>query len=804
MEAVLRDLRLAIRALRRTPAFTVVAIVTLALGVGANATVFSVLDAMLLRPLRIVDPDRVFFIEMTGGQFTHSIPDYRDLRSRNSTFADLAAYRITSMALQNGRGAERVWGYLATANYFELLGVRPVLGRFYTPAEDAAPGAAPFAVLSYDSWQRRFGGNPRVIGTAVRINDLPYTVLGVMPRGFYGTEVFYRPDVWLPMSMQSRVESDNWLDDRHSYNSFLIGRTKPTVSSTQATADLDRIGRGLATEQGAPTPSTGYRLVRPGLLGNLGRAPIAAFLAGLMTLAGLVLLAASANLGSLLASRMLDRYREIAIRLAIGASRGTVIRATVIEILVLAAAGGAAGTLVAEFILVALSAWQLPLGLPAQFDVTPTAGVIAFSALVTLAAGLLSAFVPARHAWHTDPVRLVGTPVVSRLSGWQLRDVLLATQVALCCVLVLASVVSIRNLRAALTASIGFSVTNVSVAGFDLSAAGYSPREGARFKQRALDAARALPGVSDAAFTSRLPLTVERSSAQVFPSDVAPADPRGFDALVYEVSPGLLPLLRVPFAAGRDIAVTDDLTREHVAIVNRTFARRVLRTEDAIQMRFRTGAGRLVRVVGLVEDGKYESLSESPKPVMFRPAAQSYSSSTVLLVRSSLPPAVASRELERIVSTLDPRVPLLVRGGLDEIVAGVFLPARAAGVVMTSFGVLALMLAIVGVYGLAAYSVRSRHREIGIRMAIGARPREALTFVLGRTAAVLGIGSAAGIAAGIAGAPLLQQITYHASARDPFIVVAVAAVMASIGLAAAWVPARRAVALDPADALRDA
>jgi hypothetical protein len=371
-------------------------------------------------------------------------------------------------------------------------------------------------------------------------------------------------------------------------------------------------------------------------------------------------------------------------------------------------------------------------------------------------------------------------------------------------VLVLASVVSIRNLRAALTAPIGFTATDVSVAGFDLAAAGYGPREGSQFKRRALDAARALPGVSAAAFTSVLPLTVERSSSQVFPSDVEPTDPRGFDALVYEVSPGLLPLLRVPFVGGRDIAATDDLSREHVAVVNRTFARRVLRTEDAIQMRFRTGVGRIVRVVGLVEDGKYESLSESPKPVMFRPAAQSYSSSTVLLVRSSQRPAVMTRELERIVNGLDPRVPLLTRGSLDDVVAGVFLPARAAGVVMTAFGVLALVLALVGVYGLAAYSVRARSREIGIRMAIGARPREALTFVLGRTAAVLGIGSAAGIAAGIAAAPLLQQITYHASARDPLIIVVVATVMALIGLGAAWVPARRTVALDPAHTLRDA
>ncbi|HLG56100.1 MAG TPA: ABC transporter permease [Vicinamibacterales bacterium] len=804
MSSVITDIKHACRTLRRSPGFTAIAIVTLALGVGANATVFSVLDALLLRPLPIAKADQVFFVEMASGQISHSIPDYRDLLARNSTFSDMAAYRITPMALQNGQGSERVWGYLATGNYFELLGIQPALGRFFTRDEDRLPGAAPFAVISYDRWQRTFGGNPTIVGTTVRLNDVPYTVVGVAPRGFQGTEVFYRPDLWVPMSMQPQIESTPWLDNRNTWNSFLAGRLRTGVTAAQATANLNVVAEGLAAEHPVSHRGLRYRLVPPGLLGNMGRGPVSAFMVGLMTLAGLVLLAACANLGSLLGSRMIDRYREIAIRLAVGGTRLSVIRYVFIEIVLLAVAGGAAGYVVANAILYSLSQWRLPLILPVQLDVTPSLAGVAFAAAVTLGTGLLCAAAPARHAWRTDPARLVGTSALPTAFGWQIRDLVLAAQVALCCVLVFASVVSIRNLLAAFDVPIGFSTNQIAVASFDLSAAGYSPREGLRFQQRSRDAAAALPGVTAAAFSSAVPLTIDRSSSTVYPSDLSADATRGFDALVYGVSPGFLLLFQARFAAGRDFTAADDINHEHVAVVNRTFARRVLLTEDAINMRFRTGAGRMVRVVGLVEDGKYGSLAEAPQAAMFRPAAQSYSSTTALLVRSSLPAAVLARELEGIVTRLDRRVPILSRGSLSDTIAVAFLPARAAGVALGAFGVLALLLAVVGVYGLAAYSVSARAREIGIRVAIGARPPQALRFVLGRTAMLLGMGSIAGIIAGVAAAPLLGQIAYHASARDPLIISLVAVAMAMVGLGAAWVPARRVLKLDPAQTLRDA
>ena len=797
------DLRFAFRALRKSPSFTAIALVTLALGIGANATIFSVVEALLLRPLPIASPGQVFFLETTGGGVTQSMPDYRDLKAGTSAFADLAAYRITPMAVQSDAGAERVWGYLATGNYFDMLGVRPALGRFFTAQDDGATGASPATVLTYESWQRRFGGDPGIVGSTVRINNLPYTVLGVAPRGFQGTEIFYRPDVWIPMSMQPQIEARNWLDNRNTQNVFIVGRLRDGLAPEAGVADLNNIAGRLADAYPDSFKGVRFQLVPPGLLGNMGRTPMRGFMLGVMVLAGLVLLAGCANLGTLLSSRMVDRFRDIAIRLAIGGSRLDVLRYVFAEIAVLALVGGAAGYALALVLLRLLSNWQLPLALPVQFDVTPDLTVIVFTTAATLVTATIAALVPARQAWRMDPARLVGTSPALALFGWRLRDALLAAQVALCCVVIAASVVSIRSLDAALKVSVGFDTNGVTAIGLDLSAAGYSAQDGLGFQRRALTAIAALPGVTAAAFTSSLPLTVDRSTSTVWPTDVDPATARRVEALVYEVSPQILEVMGTPLIAGRAFTENDRFQSEPVAIVNRTFARQILLTEDAINMRFQSGAGRAVRVVGLVDDGKYGSLVEAPQPVMFRPVAQSYSSTMVLLVRSSRSGPLLQREAERIVTGLDPRVPLLSRGSLAGAIAVAFLPAQAAGVALTAFGFLAALLAVIGVYGLANYSVSARTKDIGIRVAIGARPLQAVRSVLARTSVLLGTGALIGMALSVAGAPLLRSIMFHASARDPLVVVLVAVLMTAIGLGAVWAPARRALAVDPARTLRD-
>ena len=801
--SVIADIRFAVRSLRKSPSLTAIALITLALGIGANATVFSVLEAILLRPLPIAAPGQVFFLETTDGGITQSVPDYRDLKTRVSTFSDLAGYRISPMALQSDAGAQHVWGYLATGNYFELLGVRPALGRLFAAADDGAPGASPVAVLSFDSWQRRFGGDPSIVGRAVRINNLPYTVLGVAPQGFQGTEIFYRPDVWIPMAMQPQIEARSWLDIRNTRNLFLVGRLRDGITAAQGIADLNSVANALAPIYPDSFKGVGFQLVPPGLLGSMGRAPLRAFMLGLMFLSGLVLLAGCANLGSLLSSRMVDRFREIAIRLAIGGSRADVLRYVFTEIALLSAIGGAAGYVLAVALLHILSGWQLPLAFPVQFDVEPDLIVIAFTTVATTGTAMIAALAPLRQAWRTNPARLVASSSAPVAFGWRLRDIFLAAQVALCCVVISASVVSIRSLNAALNVPIGFNTDGVVAIGLDVSSAGYTPQDGLRFQQRAIDAVSTLPGVTAAGFTSALPLTLERSTATVIPADVDPAAARRIEALVYEVSLQILEVLEMPVVSGRTFTVNDRFQSEAVAIVNRAFARQVLLTEDAVNMRFRTLAGRLVRVVGVVDDGKYGSLVEAPQPAMFRPVAQSYSSSMVLLARSSRAVASLQRDIERILTALDPRVPLLSRGSLADAIAVAFLPARAAGVALTAFGVLAVLLAIIGVYGLATYSVTTRTRDIGIRVAIGARPLQAVQSVLTRTSALLATGALIGIALSVAGAPLLRSVMFHASARDPLVILLVGIVMAAIGLSAVWAPARRALNVDPARTLRE-
>lgn len=803
------DLASAYRSLRKSPSFTAIAILTLALGIGINATVFSILDAVLLRPLPVAEPDRLFFIEREtrdqGPYPSHSFPDYLDFK-KGTHAIDVAAYRIAAMGLQTGAGADRAWGYLVTGNYFEVLDLRPVVGRFFTPNEDTARGASPYTVLSFETWQRRFGGRPDIAGTTIRINDLPYTILGVAPQGFRGTEVAFRPELWVPMSMQPQIEGRSWLDERNSLNVWILGRLSPRVSREQATASLNTIAHSIAETYPRSHKDLEVGLASLGFVGSTGRTPVAAFMGGVMALAGLVLLATCANLANLMASRVMDRLREVAIRLALGATRARVARQLLVEALVLSIAGGIAGFALAAVVLQALTRWQLPLAVPVQFEVIPHAPAFIFSGLVTCLVAVAASITPVRRAWRTQPARLTGAAGAPDRIGarWSSRDLLLAAQVVLCAILVTASAVSLQNLRAALAMPLGLDRTAVSTTAFDLALAGYTRSEGEQFQQRALERVKALRGIEAAAYASSLPLTLDQSTTIAYPEsgDIRPE--QAVSSHVYQVSPGYFDVLRTRLVSGRDFTAEDTRDRPAVAVVNQTFARRVMGTTDPVGRRFRTGPTRFVQVVGVVEDGKYDALSDAPTPVLFQSSAQAYNSTTVLVARSNLPAGAVARQIATMVSELDGRVPLLFQGSASDAIAVAFLPAQIAGVALTAFGVLAIVLALLGIYGLAAYSVSARSREIGIRIAVGARRHHVVRFVVGRTAMLLGFGSIVGLSLSIAASQFLSAIMYHASAAEPAIIVAAVLSMTLVGLVASWIPARRALAVDPARTLRNA
>jgi predicted permease len=802
------DLRHAFRNLRKSPSFTAIAILTLALGIGMNATVFSILDAVLLRPLPVAEPDRLFFLQRESRDQSpypsHSFPDYLDFKS-GTTAIDVAAYRIAAMGLQTGAGADRAWGYLATGNYFQVLDLRPAVGRFFTPEEDTARGASPYAVLSYEAWQRRFAGSPDVAGTPIRINGLPYTILGVAPRGFHGTEVAFRPELWVPMAMQPQIEGRSWLDERNTLNVWIMGRLAPRVSREQATARLNTIARSISEAYPRSHKGLEVGLAPMGFVGSTGRAPVAAFMSGVMALAGLVLFAACANLANLMASRVIDRLREVAIRLALGATRARVARQLLVEAMLLSIAGGVAGLVLAIVVLQALTRWQLPLSVPVQFEVTPHAPAFIFAGLVTCLVAVAASIAPVRRAWRTQPARLTGAAGAPDRLGrrWSSRDLLLAAQVVLCAILVTASAVSLQNLRTALAMPLGFDRTGVSTTAFDLALVGYTRSEGEQFQQRALDRVKALQGIQAAAYANSLPLTIDQSTTIAYPENGDIRPEQAVSAHVYQVSPGYFEVLGTRLLSGRDFTAEDTRDRPAVAVVNQTFARRVMGTTDPIGRRFRTGPMRFVQVVGVVEDGKYEALSDAPEPALFQPSTQAYNSTTVLVARSNVPETDVARQMATIVSELDSRVPLLSQGSATDAIAIAFLPAQVAGVALTAFGVLAIVLALLGIYGLAAYSVSARTREIGIRIAIGARRQHVVRFALGRTAVLLGGGSIVGLLTSVAASRILGAIMYHASAAEPAIVVATVLSMTIVGLVASWIPTRRALAVDPVRTLRD-
>jgi predicted permease len=799
-----QDLRYAVRTLLRAPGFTAVAVLSLALGIGANTAVFGVMDALVLKPLPVKDPERLAFVEPT----THSYPTYRDLRDRNVTFSGLFAYRVAPVGLGNGEATARVWGYLASGNYFDVLGVEPVIGRLFHAADDGAPGASAYAVLSYQCWRSRFNGDPTIAGRTIYLNNRPYTLLGVAPAGFHGTEQFYWPDVWVPMAMQPEIEQASWLESRGTRDCMVAGRLKDGVTPAQAEANLRAIAADLARAYPDTDSGARVRLAKLGLVGETLRRPLEAFVLGVILLSGLVLLAACANLASLVAARGADRGFELAVRVSIGAARGRIVRQLATESLALALAGGAAGCALAAAILRGL-AGITSAEVPIHVDAQASGAVFLFGLGAALFSALLFGIAPVRQAFRANANGALRAGRSGMGAGhgrtWPVREILLAGQVALCCVLVTASFVAVIGARRAFEMPIGIEPHSVAVTGFDLGLAKYKESAGLAMQRRALDAASRIPGVITAAFGDAFPLGISQSKNGVYRPDET--DFRGERAIMtsrFNVSPGYFAALGVRLVEGRDFSWHDDAKAPPVAVVNRTFARQVIGTEHAVGRHYLAfGSPKTqVEVIGVVDDGKYVTLAEDPKPALFRPALQQYNGTTYLFARSPRPALSVAREMEGAVRALDRNLPQASVGPLENLLDLAYLQSRAAAWCLSAFGVLAVMLAITGIYGLSAYTVSRRVREIGIRVAIGAQPGQVLRAVLGRMGTIVAVGASIGIAGGLICSTVLAHVVERAAPRDPIVLGSVAATMLLAALLSAWGPARRAIAIDPAQSLR--
>jgi predicted permease len=804
----LEDLRYAIRQLRKSTGFTIAAVVTLAMAIGANAVVFSVLNGLILRPLDVPQAESLYLLENAGDKVTaESYPDYLDLRDRNHSFAGLTGYGITQVSLNAGDGPSLIWGVESSTNFFDVLGIHPYLGRFFHDSDDHGPNSAPFIVLSYDYWHIHFHDDRGVVGRVVQLNQHPFTIIGVAPPKFRGTIVFVSPEFFVPLLHHEQVDGMNDLGDRGArWILMTVGHLKPGVSVAAAVADLNSIGSYLQKTYPKDERPGGFQLARPNLLGDQFAPGVQAFIAGLMLLAGLILLAACANLGSLFAARSADRSKEIALRLSLGSSRKRILRALFSEAVLLSLIGGAVGLWAAVAFLHWFSDWQ-PFGnFPVHTPVSPDASVYVLSLLLSLASGFLFGAVPVRQVLRTDPYQVIkvgsSAAVGKKIT---VRDVLLAVQIALCAVLVTSSLVAVRGLAHAMHSHFGFEPHNSMLVGADLHMAGYSRDQVPAMQRHMLDAVSAIPGVESVGLSDGLLLN-NQSTSSIFrdqATDLRPVNAALADVYMYHISPEYLRAEGTTLLSGRGFTWHDDKDSPPVGIVNAEFARRIFGSvENAIGGYYKLPDGTRVEVVGVAENGKYATLSEEPRPAMFLPILQYPSSSAWLVVRSSRNPEQLGAALRSTFDRIDRGLPIILETRLDEINGALF-PPQVASVALGVLGGMGGMLAVTGIFGMAAYSISKRLRELGIRVALGAQRKQILKAALGRAFRLLAFGSAAGLILGLLATRVLSDIVYQATPRDPVVLAGVVLAMGLLGLIATWIPARRALSIDPMILLRE-
>ena len=809
-ESLGQDLRFAVRMLRKSPSFTAVAVLTLALTIGANTVVFAALNAFILKPLAVPRPENLYSIHRAKDDSANqSYLDYVDLRDRNQSFEDLAGFDILQAGLEAGDETSGTWVLAVTGNYFDALGIQPHRGRLFHAADERGPNSVPYIVLSHACWHARFHEDPGVVGRVVRVNKQPFTVLGVTPPRFHGTLLFFAPEFFVPIVDKEQLWGSSEMDRRNQRTMLFMtfGHLKPGVTPKQATADLDAISLALEKTYPNDHQHQPLKLERPSLYGEFLGGPMRAFLTALMLMSALILLAACANLGSLFAARAADRSRELALRLALGAGRGRVLRQLFTEAVVVSLLGGALGLAGSYVLLRGLATWQPFPRFPLNLPVAPDATLGLAALLLAVASGLLFGAVPVRQVLRTDPYTVLKSGPASgvgrRLSA---RDVLLVAQIAICALLVTSSFVAVRGLVRSMQGPYGFETQGRMLATAELQMAGYSGDARLPMQRRMIDAMESIPGVRAVGTTDCVPLSQgDVPGTSVF--DVEATDLRRVKAvalpLQFDISPDYFRAAGVRLVSGRSFSWHDDQDAPPVAVLNRTLARSLFGSESrALGGFFKQRDGTRTQVVGIVEDGKYENLAEPLKPALYFPVMQTPASMTCLVVDSDLPPDQLAVAMRSRLRELDAGLPVFIQSWTSAMALSLF-PSRVAAVALGVLGAMAALLSITGIFGLAAYAVSRRLKELGIRMALGARSREILGATLSRPFKLLALGSLAGLGLGLLASQVLAKIVYQATPRDPLVLAGVVVVMALLGLAATWIPAQRALSADPLVLLRE-
>jgi predicted permease len=813
-DAAKQDLRYAMRGLWRSPVFAATAVLSLAIGIGANTTIFSVASALLLRPLPgLTDPSRIVDIGRTQngrGFDTSSYPNYQDFRERVTTLDSVYAGRIdpVPMSLAENGQAERVYGMIVSGNYFDVLGTRPQAGRLLQDSDDRSSSSGPVAVIAHDLWMRRFGSQPDVVNRTVVLNGYPFTIVGIAPAGFQGTTVL-KPDLWVPVSNMSQAmprSSPDVLSSRRSVWLFMGGRLKPGVTVAQADAEARAIGSALEREYPDENRGKSFRVDRTALVPGQVSA-VAGFIALLMTIVGLVLLIACINLSGMLLARGAARQREIAVRLAIGASRGRLVRQLLTETGVLFVFGGLIGIVISEW-LTSVMLSQLPaLPLPLFADVEFDWRVLAFAIAIAFIAGGLAGLAPALQASRLNFASALKSDAFNRAPGrLRLRSAFVVGQVTISLVLVIGAGLLLRALQHASSIEPGFDQRNVEIVSLDLSVAGYKDETVQPFVHELTRRVANLPGVAAASAALDLPLDGNRVSLGGIrvPGLTPTPDEESFEADWNAVEPGYFRTLRLPFTLGRDFTEADVKGAQPVAIVNEAFARRAWPGRNPIGQQIeRLGTEKPVplTVVGVVSDAKLVTLDAEPGPFICVPFAQDDILRVSLVVRSTSGQTVIP-QVRELVRRMNPYLPIDNAMRLSQLTSLETMPQRIAAAVAGSFGVVGVLLAGIGLYGVTAYAVSRRTREIGIRIALGAAPATVMRMVLAHGFTLAMIGVAIGTVFAALASRALESLLFGIPSLDLVTFAAAALLFVAMTMVASYVPARRAMRVNPLEALR--
>ncbi len=802
IEQIIGDIRYGARRLAQRPLYFFAAVATLAAGIGIHATVFSLVHALLLKPLPIAQPDRVFTLERQKGS-NLSFPLYLEIAQRTDLFASVAAMRAMPAAISNGGAAERYWGFLVTGKYFELTGIKPSLGRLLTPADDVSNGGHPVVVISHGAWQRRFGGDPAIVGKVVKVNGAAFSIIGVAPEGFTGTEAFFAAEYWVPFSMIQTIENRDWRTGRRTHNAWAIARLRDGVSEAQASAALRVLAAQIAKEHPASDEGLTLGLMPPGLINRNVRTALGNGSMALMVVSLLTLLVACANLAGLILAQTSDRAREFALRFSLGAGRGAVTRMLVAETMIIALGGGIAGFLTSVWAGGLIAAIIPQDQIPFRLNLAPEWSVAAYAGGLSLLTALLCGLWPALRVSRLDAYAVLkDSASIHRSRRFASRDVFVAGQVALTVVLLAGAAMMARGLQSAATAHHGITPDGAAILRFDLGMRGYKKDQGLVLQQRILNEVRALPGIEAAAMANSMPFSIDQSSNTIYAEgapDVALSQVQR--SVPYAGTSDLFRALGTRLLEGREFNDADRTGAKRVAIVNQTLVIRMFGPGSGVGRRVRfCPECQWMEIVGVVEPGRYQTVAETPQMAIWTPLAQDYNGMTTVIVRTRGREADLIGPIRAIIANADPELAVLEAMPYRKYLDLPLTPGRVLFSTLTAMAVIAALLSGLGLYAVVAYALSRRTRELGIRAALGASSLGLARLTVHRAAILIGASAAIGL---IAAVVLLRQLGRLVSVEAEPSAFAIACLAIVVVATCALIsPAARAMRIRPMEALR--